>query len=124
MTDTEDLLARASAMQQKLQEVHKIKGKTWKTLLRKARGSLPRRVIKDARSVAECLPMIGHPKLERLIDYENMRAAQTRVMQHLDSVDVAQIRRDRFLRMFGLLAFNVILVAALFLYWMVSTGQL
>ena len=85
--------------------------------LRRSKLFLPRRIRKAGFRLVEAEPLLGHPKLERMIDFEDLRAAHDTVSRHLKSVDVADLRRGRLLGIAGAMAVNVLLVVALFLVW-------
>lgn len=123
MTDSEDLRARIDALRQQLREVHGIRGRTLGQALRRSKLFLPRRIRKEAWRLAEAEQMLGHPKLERMLDFDTLRALQDSVAEHLRSVDVADLRRGRLLGIAGSMAVNVILVAILFVVWLHWIGN-
>ncbi len=124
MTEGEDISARIAELRRLLREVHGIRGRTLDRALVRSRLFLPRRIRHAARRLAEAEPLLGHPKLERMIDFAALRAAHEEVARHLKSVDAADLRRGRLLGMAGAMAVNVIAVAVLFLVWMRWAGQL
>ncbi|MGJ8590887.1 MAG: hypothetical protein ACSHXW_22560, partial [Yoonia sp.] len=61
-----------------------------------------------------------NPKMARRLDGREVRAAFDSVMTHLRGIDVAEARKDRILGVAGSVAFNLLLVAAVFvgfLWW-------
>jgi len=97
-----------------LTRVYKIKGATLAHKLKRARRVLPRGIHRDCQDIADALPNMGHPKLETLLDYPRLMAAQKRAVAHLKGIDVRDMRWGKFLNFLGALAFNLILAAALF----------
>ena len=124
MTEAEDFHARVEALRAQLRAVHGIKGRDLAQAVKRSRRFVPRWARRMMLQLAAAEPLIGHPKLERQVDFAALKAAHEKVKAHLDTVDVADIRRGRFLAMAGLLSFNVIAVAVLFVLWMVWSGQL
>ncbi len=124
MTDGDDIRARIDALRQQLREVHGIRGRTLHQALRRSKLFLPRHVRKEGLRLAEIEPLLGHPKLERMVDFDAARATHQAVARHLKSVDVADLRRGRLLGIAGAIAVNVIVVAVLFVVWLRWTGQL
>ena len=114
MTDAEDLTARAEDISALLTRVYKIKGATLAQKLKRARRVLPRGVFRDCQDIANALPNMGHPKLETVLDYPRLMAAQKRALAHLKGIDVRDMRWGKFLNFLGALAFNLILAAAFF----------
>ena len=124
MTDGEDLRARIEDLRLKLRQVHGIRGRDLGQAVRRSKLFLPRRIRKEALRLAEAEPLLGNPKLERTIDFAALHAAHRVVADHLNSVDVADLRRGRLLGIAGAMAVNVILVVVLFIVWLRWTGQL
>ena len=124
MTDAEDIEARIEALRGQLAAVYKVKGKDLATALGRARRLLPRPVRKAGAVLVDGQRMLGHPGLERMVDFAALRRASDQVADHLEGVDVADLRKGRLLALAGMVAFNVILVAAGVVVWMVWSGRL
>jgi hypothetical protein len=124
MTEADDIRARLDALQEKLRAVHGIRGRDLSHALRRARTKLPRHVRKLAAPLAQAEPMLGNPGLERTLDFTALKKAHDAIDAHLDSVNVADIRKGRLLAMAGLVSFYVIFVAVCFVLWMVWAEQI
>ena len=90
--------------------------------LRRAGRALPAHVRKDARHIAEALPLAENPKLMRQIDLPRLEAAERRVLAHLRTIDRADRRKGAFLGVLGGLSFNLIAVFALLIAVLVWRG--
>jgi len=97
MNEIDDYFARMDALKQQLRDVHGIRAKDLPTALRKARRELPKALRQSGFEFAAAGAMIGHPKLERMIDFADLRATHEEISEYLDQVDVADIRRGRLL---------------------------
>lgn len=123
MTDVDELRARIEALREQLREVHGIRGQDLGHALRRSKRFLPRRIRRAGFRLAEAERMLGHPKLERLVEFDAMRAAHETVSEHLNAVDVADLRRGRILGIAAAMAVNVILVVVLFAVWANWAGR-
>lgn len=122
MTEDEDIAARIAELRGLLREVHGIRGRTLGQALRRSKLVLPRRIRRAAQPLADAEPLLGHPRLQRMVDSVALRDAHAEVSAHLKSVDVADKRRGRLLGIAGAVAVNVILVAVLFVAWIRWAG--
>jgi hypothetical protein len=124
MTQAPDPAAQAAALQAKLREVHGISGRNLRQSLARARRVLPRHLRKAGLEIVEAEALVGHPKLERMIDGPRLAAIQKDFEANLDAVDVARMRSDRRLNMAARIAAYVLIVAGAFISWMVWAGHL
>lgn len=124
MTDIDDYLARTEALKQQLRDVHGIRARDLPGALRKARRDLPKALRKSGFEFAAARAMIGHPKLEMMMDFADLRARHDALSAHLDQVDVADVRRGRLLAMLGRLAFYFIVIVGGYITWAVWAGHL
>lgn len=124
MTVSDDLNARAAALQHKLRDVYGITGRDLGQSLRRARRVLPRHLRKAGAEISAAQAMAGHPKLERMIDLPRVTAIDAQLRAHLDAVDVADLRRGRWLTLAGRVAGYVLIVTVAFVIWMVWAGHL
>jgi len=124
MTDVEDFHARIDALRGQLRDVYRTKGRDLAHDLHRARRFLPRRLRKAGEVLVSAQSQLGHPRLEAMVDFAELRSAHDRIAEHLETIDVGAKRHRRMLGMFGLLAFNVIFVAVCFVVWMVWAGHL
>lgn len=85
---------------------------------------MPKPVRRQGDIVARAEAALGNPKLEPMIDTKAVRQARDAVSEHLDSIDVADLRRGRLLGLAGVIVFNLIVTSALFVLWLVWSGHL
>lgn len=116
--------AQAAALQAKLREVYGISGRSLPQSLKRARRVLPRRMRHAAQDIVAAQALMGHPKLERMIDSAHLAAVHDSIIAHLDTVDVQKMKWDRRLRLAAQIAAYVLIVAAAFISWMVWAGHL
>lgn len=124
MTQADLLITRATALQQQLSDVHGLKGRNLAQALARGRRVVPKALRQGGLQIAQGVAMVGHPKLERMIDFDALAKHAEALSAHLDSVDVADIRRGRLLALAGRIAFYVIVVATCFMIWAVRSGHL
>lgn len=124
MTDVDDLKARAGALKQQLRDVYGIRARDLAHALYKAQRVLPSSARQAGAQMVEGLAMIGHPKLERMVPFEELRAQHELISAHLDQIDVKDIRRGKWLALAGTLAFNLIVITVCFVLWLVLSGNL
>ncbi len=89
------------------------RGTTLRAALRKGRHQLPRRILRQARLLAEAGPFADHPKLRLTLDAEALGKAAGEVEAHLQAIDLADRRKGWWLGMLGGMAFNILAFAAL-----------
>ena len=109
-TDVSALIEKVKAA---LQEKEGLSGRDLASILKKGRGRLPRRVLKQGAVLARAEPMAAHPILALTLDQVALRKAGKEVLAHLDSIDLADRRKGWWLGMFGGMAFNILLLAAI-----------
>lgn len=124
MQEADQIRAWIAEAQVQLHDVYRAKGRDLSQALRRARRFLPGPVRRAGAELAAAEKLLGHPQLERMLDVTTLGAAHGVLSAHLDSVDVADIRRGRLIKMAALLCFYVLFVAACFVIWMVRAGQI
>jgi hypothetical protein len=113
----EDQIAQISTL---LHQKLGVRGKSLSNALRKAKHRLPRRIHKQAMSLAKVESLAHHPKLRLTLDLAGLGAATHEVTAYLNSIDLADRRKGWWLGMLGGLAFNILVAVALlilFLWW-------
>ncbi len=65
-----------------------------------------------------------HPKLARQVDTASIEKAYRACERWLETVDPKERRKDRILSFLATNAFNLIVIFAAFVTWMVWTGHL
>ena len=124
MTTQLTLDARTERLRDALDKALGVKGRTLAAALRKAGRRLPKQVRKQADVVVRAQAIDGHPKLRRTIDMAAVARAETDILTHLKTIDRADLRRGRLLGLAGVIVFNLIVVVALFVAWLVWSGHL
>ncbi|WP_028958523.1 hypothetical protein [Sulfitobacter sp. 20_GPM-1509m] len=124
MTTHLTLDARTERLRDALDKALGVKGRTLAAALRKAGRRLPKQVRKQADVVLRAQAIDGHPKLRRTIDMAAVARAETDILAHLKTIDRADLRRGRLLGLAGVIVFNLIVVVALFVVWLVWSGHL
>ncbi|THH37082.1 hypothetical protein E4Z66_09100 [Aliishimia ponticola] len=123
MTESQDTQSRLDDVRAQLRAVHRVRGRSLEQAVRRSRRLLPREVRRDAQVLVRAEQALGHPLLQMQTDMDAVRRAQDNVQRHLDSIDLADRRRGRLLGLAGVLAFNFLVVGALFLGWLIWSGQ-
>lgn len=109
-TDISSLIEQVRAA---LREKEGIGGRDLDAALRKGRGKLPRRILKQGQLLARAAPMAAHPKLALTLDHEGLRKAGTEILTYLDGIDLADRRKGWWLGMLGGMAFNILVLIAI-----------
>ncbi len=120
--ETADEMAAALSllMHQKLG----VKGGGLEAKIASAGRLLPKRVRRAALEVVEAEKVSASPKLARMVDQDRLARAYDEVEAFLDDIDVAERRKTRLINFLGLLAANLLVVAGLLLWFLVSQGYL
>ncbi|RYH10558.1 hypothetical protein [Tropicimonas sp. IMCC6043] len=92
--------------------------------LKRAPGTLPRRLKPEVRYLIEMERLWQNPKLRRQIDPAKVVKAQTALRRFLEAVDPRDRLIGRFIGILAPLMLNILLIFAVFVTWMVMTGRL
>ena len=122
MSESLDIPAMAEVLHRKVAAVHGVKGRNLTQSVSRAGRNLPRRVRVQASEVAEATGMLGHPKLEPMLDTKAIKTAYKDVLAHLNGVDVTGERQKRILRSIGLIVCQVAFVIAVYVSVLVWRG--
>ncbi|MBB94414.1 MAG: hypothetical protein CML68_07420 [Rhodobacteraceae bacterium] len=124
MQETSELSARMDDVSRLLKEKHGVRGSTLARRLRRANARLPRRLRQDAQILQEAETLSDHPRLAMTLnDARYMRAADAMV-EHLDTIDVADRRKGFWLGVLGGMAFNLLAALILFLVALAVLGYI
>ena len=124
MVTAEGLEARSASLADMLEKKLKLRGRGLDAKLRRAGRRLPRSVRLEAEKFVEARRLMGHPKLMMQLDPAGLDAAYAKCARWLDRVDLKAARRDRLIGMAAGISFQLLLIAAAFLTWMVWSGHL
>jgi len=99
-----------------------VRGKDLPSALSKARHRLPRRIYRQALTLVTAEPLAQHPRLRLTLDHPALEAATAEVNAYLETLDTADRRKGWWLGMLGGLSFNLILMVALLIGFLVWRG--
>lgn len=120
MLDQKDVHKKAQRVRREMQAKLGVQGRDLDHALRKAGRRLPGDVRKQGNALARAEFFAQNPKMARRLDAQSVETAFDRVMAHLESIDVAEDRKDRLLGVAGAVAFNLLFVVVgfvVFLWW-------
>ena len=90
-----DWTDRLGGLRTQLAEKLGARGPTLARQLSRARRRLPRRLRREAETLARAEAMARHPLLARRLDPRAMSRAERRLSRHLGAIDLKALRRDR-----------------------------
>jgi hypothetical protein len=100
------------------------RGRTLARRLRRAGRRLPRHVAREARYLAQADDLARNPRLLRMIDPDRVIRAHALLRDHLRGIDPAAARLTRILGILAVIAFNLLVLAALLLALLAWRGYL
>lgn len=118
MTDTRDIPMKAEALRALMEERLGVKGRDLASVVRKGRRMLPRWARKQADVLVAAERAARSPKTAKQIDRTKVMHAYELVTNHLRAINVNAQRRDRLIKLLGLIAFQVLLLVAAFIVYM------
>lgn len=101
-----------------------VRSKDLTKALAKVRHRLPRRIYRQGMTLVAAEPLAAHPRLRLTLDMPTLQAAATEITTHLATIDVGERRKSWLLGMLGGLSFNLILMFALLIGFLVWRGIL
>ena len=122
MIDPTDMAARNTALTRLFRSQLGVKSRDLGHALGRAGRRLPRKFRKQGALILRTQRLAGNPKLARQINEVEVDQAYAALTSHLQSIDVADVRRGRFLSLAGIIAANFLLVVAAFVAWLWWTG--
>ena len=99
-------------------------GKTFAGKMRIAGRLLPRNLRREAKFLIDTQARTAHPKLQKQVDMTRARAAFVQIEKHLAAIDTADQWKGYVLGIVAPLAFNVLLIFAAVITYLVYTDQL
>jgi hypothetical protein len=97
----------------RLQAKLKLRPAPFARLVARSKGRLPRHVYQNARTLVDAERFTHHPKLARTVDFKGLSQSADVVKTHLNSIDLAEERKDRILSILASIAFSLIVAFAL-----------
>lgn len=116
--------ARAARVRRALDAAFGVRAGTLAQAARKAGRRLPRRVRADIALITAAEDRASNPRLAPTLDNTALSRAEEDALSWLASVDHADARRGALLGLAGTIVFNLLLVVAAFVGWMVWAGHL
>lgn len=105
-----------------IEERLKIKGRTLAQALKRAGRLLPKWAQRDGRYLVKAQELTAHPKLRLMIDDAKVVKAHQALVDHLKTIDPADRRKGKILSLAGSISFNLIVVVAAFITYLVWRG--
>lgn len=124
MSSSETAATRADRIAALIEERLGVRGQGLEEKLRRAGRLLPRRLRRDAAQLVEAERLMGHPKLMMQTDPGTLDKAFRDCESWLKSVDPAERRKSRILGFLGVNAANLLIVAGLFIAYLVWAGHI
>ena len=100
----------------------RIKGRTLEKALSRAGRLLPKWAHREGRYLAQAMQFNDHPKLRLMIDQAKVEKAHKALVAHLKTIDPSERRTTRILGVLGVISFNLILVVAAFVTFLIWRG--
>jgi hypothetical protein len=114
----------ADEVQSLIEERLRIKGRTLEKALSRAGRSLPKWAHREGRYLAQASQLMSHPKLRLMIDENKAVKARDMLVAHLKTIDPSERRKTRVLGVLGVISFNLILVFAALMVFLLWRGYL
>lgn len=99
-----------------------LKGRTLEKALSKAGRLLPKWAQREGTYIVHAQQYIDHPKLRLMIDEAKVEKAHKLLVEHLKTIDLKERRTTRILGTLGVISFNLIVVAAALVTFLVWRG--
>jgi len=114
---------RAARVQSALDGAFGVRAKSLERALHKTGRRLPRRLRGQAEVIVAAQALGGHPKMLRQIDSAALGKAEEALVTWLDNIDRADRRKGVWIGIGAAIGFNILLVVAVVVFWMWSTGR-
>ncbi|AKS46845.1 hypothetical protein SAMN05444287_1969 [Octadecabacter temperatus] len=114
----------ADEVQSLIEERLRIKGRTLEKALARAGRLLPKWAHREGRYLAQASQLMAHPKLRLMIDEAKAVKARDLLVAHLKSIDPKERRKTRVLGILGVISFNLIIVFAALMAYLLWRGFL
>lgn len=112
MNDIERFEERLEGLHRLMRSKLRVRGSSFPAALDRAQRRLPKHVRNQARRLAEAVPVTAHPKLRATLDLKALDRAATDVEAYLQTIDLADQRKGYILGVLGSIAFNMLLIIA------------
>lgn len=114
--------SQAETVRRLIEERLRIKAPTLEKALAKAGRLLPKSAQKNGAILVQAATHAQHPKLRLTVDPAKATKAHDALVAHLKTIDPAERRKTQILGLLGVVSFNLILVVAAFIGFLVWRG--
>jgi hypothetical protein len=118
MMDAHDIAARNAALVKLLGEKYGVRGRNLRQAGARAGRRLPKRLRAHVAVLAEAEQFAAVPKLAKRVDLKAVDLANSALVAHLDAIDVKDRRRGKVLGVLGIISAQILIVAAVFVWWL------
>lgn len=118
MLDQKDVQTKSLIVQRELQAKLGVQGRDLGHALRRAGRRLPAPVRKQGAALARAEFFARNPKMARRLDKQAVQKAYDTVIGHLGAIDAGSARKDRWVRVGSSVAFDLLFVAAAFIFYL------
>ena len=123
MTTSDNVAQQSEQLADLIEDRLGIRGRGLKAKLRRAGRLMPRWVRREAERLVDAQTLLDHPKLMKQADPAALETAYRRVETWLKTVNPAERRKDRILGFLAVNAANLLIVAGLFVAYLVWAGH-
>ncbi|MEW9920889.1 hypothetical protein AB2B41_14840 [Marimonas sp. MJW-29] len=122
MVQMPDIESKVAAVQDLLSEKFGVRKRPLPKMLQRTGRRLPRRMHARAQVLVEAQRLSANPKLAQMVDQAGVARAFDDLTAHLDAIDVADRRKGAILSVAAAVAFNILVVAGGFIFWLWWAG--
>lgn len=118
--DADKLDQRIKRLNDKLKEKLGLRGKTLEKRLKRAGRSLPKHLRREGAFIVQAQQQVANPKMARLIDQAALDRSFAMFRHYLKDIDPIERRKDKIINFLGVIMFNLVAIATLyliFLFW-------
>lgn len=115
MADPKTLHARVETLESLLADKFGLSRGPLSVRLTKLGRRVPASVHRDLQQVEQARFLSGHPKLQHVMDPQQISAAYSRAMDHLTAINVAERRKGRAINLLATILFNLLVVGVVFI---------
>jgi len=105
-----------------IEERLRIKGATLEASVTRAGRLLPKWARADAQRLVTAGQLLKHPKLQQTVDTAAVEKSRKALVAHLKTIDPKERRKTQILKLLGAVSFNLIVVGAAFVAFLVWRG--
>ena len=122
MVEPDKLDQRIKRLNDKLKEKLGLRGKTLEQCLKRAGRLLPKHLRREGEAICRAQHQAANPKLARQIDQAALDRSFAMFRHYLKDIDPSERRKDKIINFLGVLVFNLVVIAALYLLFLLWQG--